>query len=228
MTKTTEMCSRTNESHKSPGSNRSYSLVITTVVLLTAILSITSLSQSGRRQKRAESQPPVQGVNQPEARTQPEPTSAPEEERQKEQGPGVIIMTGMPDAMVPIFFADIARQGCLNELRTILRGAHDIREARNQNRTDAIKAAKEDDKYYVLWLEIEFDQFGNSMMGVDLRYTIYEPKTAKVAGVGNGFPTQPSSGSPIPPLGASRQQVYLDWAARDVARQVVKRLGWRL
>lgn len=227
MTKTTKMCSRTNESYKSLGSNRSYSLVITTVLLLTAILSITSLSQSGRRQKRAESQPPVQGVNQPEARTQPEPTSAPEEERQKRQGPGILVMTGMPEAMVPIFFADIARQGAISEFRNILHGDHDIREARNQSRGEAIKAAKEDDKYYVLWLEVELDQMGSSMMGVDLRYTIYEPQTARVAGIGSGFPTQPSSGSSIPPLGASRQQVYLDWAARDAARQVVKRLGWR-
>ncbi|MFN7624773.1 MAG: hypothetical protein ACK5RS_16680 [Acidobacteriota bacterium] len=198
------------------------------LIFLAARLSISVPGQSGRRQKRAESQPPVQGVNQPEARTPPEPTITPEEERPKEQGPGIIVMTGMPDAMVPIFFADIARQGCINEFRTILRGAHDIREARNQNRTDAIKVAREEDKYYVLWLEIEFDRLGTSMMGVDLRYTIYEPQTAKVAGVGNGFPVQPTSGSPVPPLGASRQQMLIDWAARDVARQVVKRLGWRL
>lgn len=207
-----------------------YQLIRLTIplIFLAALLSIPSLGQSGRRQKRAENQPPVQGVNQPEARTQPEPTSAPAEERQKEEGPGIIVMTGMPGAMIPIFFADIARQGCINEFRTILRTAHDIRESRNQSRSEAIKAAKENDKYYVLWLDVDVDQMGTSMMGVDLRYTIYEPKTAKVAGIGSGFPTQPSSGSSMPPLGASRQQVYLDWAARDVARQVIKRLGWRL
>lgn len=230
MTKTTEMCNRISESDQADRlyrSHKSHSLVITTVILLSVLLTLSAPGQSGRRQKRAESQPPVQGVNQPEARTQPEPTSAPEEERQKRQGPGILVMTGMPEAMVPIFFADIARQGAISEFRNILHGDHDIREARNQSRGEAIKAAKEDDKYYVLWLEVELDQMGSSMMGVDLRYTIYEPQTARVAGIGSGFPTQPSSGSSIPPLGASRQQVYLDWAARDAARQVVKRLGWR-
>lgn len=196
------------------------------LLLLVTLLPAAGAAQSGRRQKRAENQPPVQGVNQPEARTRPEQVSPSEEERPKEQGPGIVVMSGMPDAMVPIFFADIVRQGCISELRGILKAAHDIREARNQNRTDAIKAAREDDKYFVLWLEVELDQMGVSMTGVDLRYTIYEPKTARVAGVGTGFPTQPSSGSSIPPIGASRQQVLLDWAARDVARQVVKRLGW--
>lgn len=197
-----------------------------TLLALVVLLPPVSVAQSGRRQKRAETQPPVQGINQPEARTRPEEVSPSEEERPKEQGPGIVIMTGMPDAMVPIFFADIVRQGCISEMRGILKAAHDIREVRNQNRTDAIKAAREDDKYYVLWLDVELDQMGVSMMGVDLRYTIYEPKTARVAGVGTGFPTQPSSGSSIPPIGASRQQVLLDWAARDVARQVIKRLGW--
>lgn len=198
------------------------------IIFLAALLSIPGPGQSGRRQKRAETQPPVQGVNQPEARTQPEPVVPPEAERPKEQGPGILVMTGMTDAMVPMFFADIARQGAITEFRQILQAAHDIREARNQNRSDAIRAAKDDDKYYVLWLEVELDRMGTSMMGVDLRYTIYEPKTARVVGVGSGFPTQPSSGTGIPPIGASRQQVYLDWAGRDVARQVVKRLGWRI
>ena len=237
LTNATEMCNRTSESDqasepdRSPRSlwgHKSHYLAITTIVLLATIFSINSLGQSGRRQKKAEAQPPVQGINQPEARTQPEPTILPDEERRKEQGPGILVMSGLPDAMVPIFFSDIVRQGCISELRALLRESHDIREARNQNRTDAIKMAREDDKYYVLWLDLELDQMGVSMMGVDLRFTIYEPKTAKVVAVGTGFPTQPSSGSPVPPLGASRQQVYLDWAARDVARQVVKRLGWRL
>ncbi len=193
---------------------------------MTSLLTAGAAAQSGRKQKRAETQPPVQGVNQPEARTQPEPEPVPEESREQKKGPGIMIMTGMTDAMIPLYFTDTASRGCVSELQRILRQAHDVREARNQTRSDAIKAAKEDPDYYIVLLELELDQFGTSMMGVNLRYTIFEPKTAKVLGVGNGFPTQPSSGSPIPPIGASRQQVYLDWAGRDVAYQVVKRLGW--
>lgn len=196
------------------------------MIITAALLATAGMAQSGRRQKKAESQPPVQGVNQPDARTQPEPDPAPQESREEKKGPGIMVMTGMTDAMVPLYLTDTASQGCISEMRRMLRAAHDIREARNQTRSEAIKAAKEDSDYYVLLIELELDQFGTSMMGVNLRYTIFEPKTAKVVGAGNGFPTQPSNGSPIPPIGASRQQVYLDWAGRDVAYQVVKRLGW--
>jgi hypothetical protein len=214
-------------------------LAVRTTRLLICLFTLISLTapcvpaQSGRRQKKAEPQPAVQGVNQPETRTQPEPVATADQPREKEKGPGILIMTGMTDAMIPLYFADTARQGCISELRNLLQGlqglqgGHDIREARNQSRSEAIKAARDDDQYYVLWLEVEIDQMGTSMMGVDLRYTIFEPKTAKVVGIGSGYPSQPSSGSSMPPIGASRQQVYLDWAGRDVARQVVKRLGWR-
>lgn len=204
-------------------------LVVRTMMLLLLALCLVDpagMAQSGRKQKKADPQPPVQGVNQPEARTQPEPVIEPETAKEKEKGPGIMIMTGMPDTMIPLYFADIARQGCISELRDILRTSHDIRESRNQNRADAVKAAKDDDKTYVLWLEVELDRMGTSMMGVELRYTIYEPKTAKVAGIGSGMPSQPTGRMPIPPVGASREQVYLDWAARDVARQVIRRLGW--
>lgn len=201
--------------------------VTTLLICLICLISTVVPGQSGRRQKKAEPQPAVQGVNQPETRTQPEPVASADQPREKEKGPGILIMTGMTDAMIPLYFADTARQGCISELRNILQGGHDIREARNQSRSEAIKAARDDDQYYVLWLEVEIDQMGTSMMGVDLRYTIFEPKTAKVVGIGTGYPSQPSSGSSIPPIGASRQQVYLDWAGRDVARQVIKRLGWR-
>ena len=59
-----------------------------------------------------------------------------------------------------------------------------------------------------------------------MRYTLFEPKTAKIIGTGIGYPQQPRGGS-LPPIGASRYQVLLEWMGRDVAQQVLKRLGWR-
>ncbi|MFN0087512.1 MAG: hypothetical protein ACKVX9_19135 [Blastocatellia bacterium] len=194
--------------------------------LLCAFLVISIGAQSGRKQKKAETQPPVQGVNRPELRTQPEPEVEAEEkkEEKKEKGPAIMIMSDMGDMNIPMFYTDTARQACLAEFHDVLKTA-DLREARNQTRSDAVKTAKQDD-VYVVYLELVISNMG-TMGGVDLRYMVYEPKTAKVAGAGSGFPVQPSRGIPMPPIGANRIQMQLDWAGRDVAQQVIKRLGLR-
>jgi hypothetical protein len=203
----------------------------TTAIFVTCLMLFSSVAgwgQSGRRQKRPEAEPPIQGVNRPETRTQSEPIPLAEEQVARQKGPGLLLMTGTPDVMIPLFLADAVTRGCLEELRPLLRGDHDLREERNQNRSDAIKAAKTEEGYYVLLLEVEADRVGTSRTGVEVRYTIFEPKTGKVVGSGMGFPTQPTGGMSAPPIGASRQQVLLDWVGRDIARQVVRRLGWRV
>jgi hypothetical protein len=198
-------------------------------VLLTFALLLGAMAhaQSGRKQKKADPQPPVQGVNRPELRTQPEPEVEVEKPKEKEKGPGLMIATGMGDIDVPLYYTDIAREACLRELRDELKTA-DLREARNQSRGEAMKTAKDDDRTYVVWMEVLYDRFGSvNSTGVDLRYTVFEPKTGKIAASGSGYPTQPTRGVPIPPIGASRAQVYLDWMGRDVAQQVIRRLGLR-
>jgi hypothetical protein len=192
------------------------------------LITITGFGQSGRRQKRVEAEPPIQGVNRPETRTQTDPDPEVAEETPRQKGPGLLLMTGTPDVMIPLFLADAVAQGCVAELRALLKTDHDLREERNQNRSDAIKAAKTEENYFVLLLELEFDRLGTSRTGVEVRYTLFEPKTAKVVGSGMGFPTQPGGVTSAPPIGANRQQVLLDWVGRDVARQAVRRLGWRI
>ena len=90
---------------------------------------------------------------------------------------------------------------------------------------DPIKAAKEGERY-VVWMEFLVDQMRTSNYGFELRYTVFEPKTAKVVGNGYGVPQQPAGPISLPPIGSGRTDVYADWAGRDVARQVMKRLGW--
>ncbi len=192
------------------------------------LIPITVFGQSGRRQKRAEAEPPVQGVNRPETRTQPEPDPEFEEKVPQKKGPGLLLMSGTAEVMIPLFMVDAVTQACQEEFRDLLRGDHDLRQERNQNRSDAIKAAKTEDNYFVLLLELEADRLGTSRTGVEVRYTIFEPKTAKVVGSGMGFPTQPNSRVPVPPIGANSQLILLDWVGRDIARQVVRRLGWRV
>jgi hypothetical protein len=194
-------------------------------ILSFCLLAVSAIvvGQSGRKQKRAEKQPPVQGINQPEARVEPAPQAAPEGPQNKEPDRTIMIASAMPDMMLPLFYADIAREACLKELRSAVKSIN-LREGSNQTRSDAIKVAK-DTGAYVVHMEFQPDQFGGSMSNVDLRYTIFEPKTGKVAGSGSGYPVQPSGGLPLPPIGTSREQVYLEWMGRDVARQVMKRLN---
>jgi len=198
---------------------RSIALVVCSLMLAIA----PALGQSGRKQKKPTPEPPVQGVNQPQTSTEKtEPASETPAEKPKEKGPAILVATEMADMAISSIFPDIAREGCMRELREGARGL-EIRDARNQTRADAIKAAKEDDRTYVVWMQFELDRMGTSTTGFDLRYTIFEPKTGKVLGSGSGYPVS-GSRMPVPPIGASRAEVQAEWAGRDVAHQVLKRL----
>ena len=201
---------------------RRHLLLIFASFICLSLLSAMAAGQSGRKQKKAESQPPVQGVNQPEARVQPEPEATAQKPKEEKDQRSIMVATGMSDVAIPLYYVDTARQACLSELRNALKSI-DLREARNQNRSEAVKIAKQEDRTYVVLMELELDRMGSSSTGVDLRYTIFEPKTGKVVGTGSGNPVQPG-GISAPPIGGSRDQVYLDWMGRDVARQVMKRL----
>src|SRR5204863_8860070 len=101
----------------------------------------------------------------------------------------------MPYINISLYLADISREGCIRELREV--PTLEIREERNQTRSDAIKAAKADDQTNVVLIELRADNMSSA--GFDLRYTIFEPKTAKVIGTGSGYPVQPNTGSSAPP-----------------------------
>jgi len=192
---------------------------------LAAFVTLTS-GQSGRKQKKAEPQPPIQGVNQPESRTAPEPEVSPDKPKEKDPGRAVLVSTAMADIGISSFYPDAARRGCIEEFHDAMRTVK-ISEERDQHRGDAIKAAKDSDRY-VVWMEFQADQMGTSRYGFELRYTVFEPKTAKVVGTGYGVPQQQTGPISLPPIGSGRTDVYADWAGRDVARQVMKRLGWVL
>src|SRR5262249_56833949 len=111
------------------------------LLMLAAIASITS-GQSGRKQKKPDPQPPIQGVNQPEARTVPEPEVSPDKPKEKEPQRTVMVSTAMTDIGISSYYPDTARRGCMEEFHRAMH-AVDIREARDQHRGDAIKVAKE-------------------------------------------------------------------------------------
>ncbi len=197
------------------------------VVLFGCLLALGAVAagQSGRKQKKADPQPVVQGVNNPDARTVPEPEVVPEKPKEVEKGKAVMVSSAMTDIEIPGFYADTAREACLNELRREVKTIQ-LSSERNQHRSDAMKAAKDGDTF-VVWIELLYDRMGaGSMNGLDMRFTVFEPKTGKSIAFGSGYPRQPG-GMSSPPLGASRDQVYVDWAGRDIAQQVIKRLGLR-
>ncbi|MGH9940267.1 MAG: hypothetical protein ACREAM_28835, partial [Blastocatellia bacterium] len=103
------------------------------LLTLAATASIAS-GQSGRKQKKADPQPPVQGVNQPEARTVPEPEVTPEKPKEKDPGRSVMVSTAMADIGISSFYPDASRRGCIDELRQALRTIQ-ISEERNQHRS---------------------------------------------------------------------------------------------
>src|SRR5262245_24735429 len=109
--------------------------------------------QSVRNQKKSDPQPPVQGVNQPEARTVPEPEVSPDKPKEKEPGRSVLVSTAMADFSISSFYPDAARRGCIEEFRDAMRTIK-ISEERDQHRGDAIKAAKDSDRY-VVWMEFQ-------------------------------------------------------------------------
>ncbi len=202
------------------------SLVVLIGCLL--VLGAVATGQSGRKQKKADPQPVVQGVNNPDSRTVPEPEVVPDKpkEKPKEKGKAIQISSAMADMQLPMYYADAVRDGCLDQLRRELKTAQ-LSSERNQTRGDAMKTAKESEDLFVVWIELQYDRYGTgSMNGVDVRFTVFEPKTGKQIFFGSGYPRQPQ-GMPIPPLGGTRDQMYLDWSGRDIADQVIRKLGLR-
>lgn len=206
--------------------NPKSSFVIFACLLMLATMVV---AQSGRKQKKADPQPQVQGVNNPDARTVPEPEVVPEKPKEKpvEKGKAIQVSSAMGDMEIPMYYTTAVSDGCLDHLRRELKTAQ-LSSERNQTRSDAMKDAKDSEDLFVVWIELQYSRVGaGSMNGVDVRFTVFEPKTGRQIFFGTGFPRQPQ-GMPIPPMGGgSRDQMYLDWAGRDIADQVIRKLGLR-
>jgi hypothetical protein len=218
--------------------NRRWILLLNVLLVCT----MSALAQSGRKQKKADPQPPVQGINQPDKRVQNNDVNdasnsssstdpEPDEEKNGQKKiqalkKKLLIMSSMPDMNVSLYYADIARQGCASEAHR-LAPTLVVTDSSNQTRSDAMRAAKDSDDTYVVLLEIESMMGGGMINGMDLRFTLYEPKTGKQIAFGTGMPRTPSRGVPVPMGGGNRTDVRMDWAARDVADQVISKMNLR-
>ena len=188
------------------------------------VVAMNVSAQSGRKQKKAETQPPPQGVNQPETRVIPEPTgvSDSQSKSKKENAITVMVASDLADVFGSGYYIDYARQGCIAELRD---ESHtlDIREARDTNRAQAAKRAKEDE-IFVIHLELRNSgmQSSTASGSFDLMFTIYQPKTGKSIGSGSGYPAQGGARMPIPAGGYGYDQRALELMGRDAANKALK------
>lgn len=191
------------------------------VMLTLALIGSAVFAQSGRKQKKGPDLPPVQGVPAPSKTPEPPqpdvPEPDPEKEKEKEKArasaKGIILGTDWADMNVSMGMADYVRRACRSELSRVIRGL-EIRDTGNMSRSDAIKMAKDEERFYVVCLE--FQSFGSSY---EVRYTIYEPKTAKSLGLGS---------APIYTDAYGRASYYsFERAGRDIARQLINRLDLR-
>lgn len=106
--------------------------------------------------------------------------------------------------------SDYVRSACRAEMMKLVRGL-EVRDNNQMSRSDAIKIAKEEEKFYPVALE--FEQFAGRP---EIRYTIFEPKTGKITGTGS-VPIYPD------PTGNYSYYSY-QRAARDLARQILGRI----
>jgi len=190
-------------------------------LLILALLGTVTFAQSGRKQKKAPDLPPVQGVPAPSKTPEtpqpdiPEPDPEKEKEREKERASakGIILGTDWADMNVSMGMADYVRRACHSELSRVIRGL-EIRNTGSMSRSDAIKMAKDEDRFYVV--AIEFQSFGSQY---EVRYTVFEPKTAKAIGLGS---------APIYTDNTGRVSYYsFERAGRDIAQQLIRRLDLR-
>jgi hypothetical protein len=203
-----------------PSPRRRAALIAFCLLLLVGAV---ALGQSGRKQKKADPLPPVQGV--PSSATKdektPEPEPQPEPEKKVEIKRRVVVVSDTASFDVSMISMNVARQACVDELR---RGAGrdvNIQDGGSMTRGEAMKAAKNDDLTYYAFLEAR--TMSASSGQAELNYVIFAPKSGKISGTGIGLPVQ-SGVINRPPIAASRYDYAWELCGRDAARQIAGRL----
>lgn len=188
------------------------------IFVLIVLISSLASAQSGRKQKKGQDLPPVQGVPAPSKTPEPPASDLPDpdaekdkdKEKKKELRRGVILGTDWADMNAAMGATDYVRTACRSEMLRAVRGL-EVRDTGKMSRSDAIKMAKDEDRFYTVALE--FWSMGSQP---EVRYTIFEPKTAKVLGTGSAMIYTDAYG---------RASVYsYERAARELAHQILNRL----
>ncbi|MFN0119283.1 MAG: hypothetical protein ACKV2V_02155 [Blastocatellia bacterium] len=194
------------------------------VALLLSVCATGALAQSGRKQKKSTPEPPPQGVKIPEEKPAEDTkghsdSDAADPDAEKEKGPARRFLVGveMPDMYVPMYYTDLARSGCVRELRT--NPLMQVMESQTMTRGEAIQIAKKEENTWVVVLELRADQFSGGD-GFSLMFSVFEPKTARIIASGYGYPVSQAGGIPLPPMGSSRVEYRVQLAGMDAGRRI--------
>lgn len=207
--------------------NRSGSkfLILSLCLALVALCAILAPAQSGRRQPKA---PPAAPVPTPT----PEPTPEPKKDDTKSEL-GFIIGADRYSSMnsYPLSYSDAAMAGCAARLRSASSASVTIAQD-EMGRGEAIKKAKAETDTYVVLMKLKLDEMtARSYDDLEVEFTVFAPKTAKVVVFGTAYQnvnqtgpiiTAPTSRGASGPL--YREQL-LKRAGESAADRILKALN---
>lgn len=195
------------------------------LLLFIAILfacATVNYAQSGRRSSGAPTTTPsVSGPKTIEKK--PAPT------------PRLMLLVGIEDrntfSNIPYYLSDTVLDNCVRRLGD----AADVIAtpvARGMTRADAIRRAKAEKEIYVVWLELasEFENSSKqSKTGPDelyVRYTIFEPVTAKIRQSGRTHQQiyKTGRGGVSAPTASKNSPLYSEYALKQAAREAAERV----
>ena len=161
------------------------------ICLAVLLYSFSAQAQSGRRQQRTEPAAPVPTPT-------PEPTPKPKAE---EKEPDQIFLVGADRnstySIYPSSFFDAVVVGCAEALSRGSSAGVDPT-SKSVDRGEAIKRAKQDNKTYVVYLELSAPTMGSSSNGsydqIEVGYTVFAPGTGKVATSGRAYQSSNRAG----------------------------------
>lgn len=200
-------------------SNNRQVLLLVSMVLACAML---TQAQSGRRSTGAPATTP--SVSGPKA-----------VEKAPAKASKIHLLVGIenrnPFSNIPYYLSDTVLENCVRRLAD---SAEIVPNAvgRGMDRVAAVRRAKAEKEGYVVWLQIESDvldsgkQQKNGPDELYVRYTIFEPETAKVKQSGRTHQQiyKTGKGGVSSPTSSRNGAIYSEYALKQAAREAAERI----
>jgi len=191
------------------------------LLLIAVLLScVTSHAQSGRRSTNTPTTAP--SISGPRAI-----------EKAPAKAPGIHLLVGVesrnPFSNIPYYLSDTVLDNCVRHLADATEVIPNP-VGRGMDRVDAVRRAKAEKEGYVVWLQIESDvldsgkQQKNGPDELYVRYTIFEPGTAKVKQSGRTHQQIYKTGRGGVSTSSKNSAVYSEYALKQAAREAAERI----
>jgi hypothetical protein len=189
------------------------------LVLILLVSGGAAKAQSGRRTQTPPAAPSISGAK-PVTKTEPAPQRI---------SLFISIEDRNPFANIPYYLSDTVLDSCVGRLREAS-GVGVSASGRGLARTDAIHRAKSEKEIYVVWLQLESDLAGSRKSGKSspgdlyLRYTIFEPGTAKIKAEGRTHQQiyRTGRGGVLGPTSSRNTPIYSEYALKQAAREAAQ------